>query len=122
MPHMHLLGKEIKVTMTLPDGVAKPLIWIKDWDYNWQETYYLKEPMKVPAGTRFDVVAVYDNSENNPLNPNSPPKDVRYGEQTTDEMCFVFLGGTSERRVTPPQSLRRLQFGRQPRTPTPGGP
>jgi hypothetical protein len=94
-PHMHLLGRQIKATMTLPDGTAKDLITIRDWDYNWQETYTLKEPLQVPAGTRFTVEAVYDNSEKNLLNPNSPPKAVTYGEQTTNEMCFVFLGATN---------------------------
>jgi peroxiredoxin len=96
MPHMHLLGKSIKATMTLPDGATKTLIDIRDWDYNWQEVYYLNEPMKVPAGTRFDVVAHYDNSDKNPLNPSSPPQSVAFGEQTTNEMCFVFLGVTTD--------------------------
>ncbi len=96
MPHMHLLGKDIKCTMTLPDGTTKTLVDVQDWDYNWQETYYLKEPMKIPAGTKFHVVAHYDNSDKNPLNPNNPPKPVRIGEQTTNEMCFVFLGATSD--------------------------
>jgi len=97
MPHMHLLGRNIKTTMTLPDGTVKDLVWIKDWDYNWQETYFLKEPLKVPAGTKFHVEAFYDNSVKNPLNPFNPPKSFRFGEQTTDEMCFVFLGATSDK-------------------------
>ncbi len=103
MPHMHLLGKEIKATMTTPDGQTRDLISIKDWDYNWQETYFLKEPLKVPAGTKFEVTALYDNSEDNPRNPSHPPKWVMYGEQTTNEMCFVFLGATSDKpgRIRP---------------------
>ncbi len=96
MPHMHLLGRDIKTTMTLPDGTTKTLIDIRDWDYNWQEVYFLHEPMKVPAGTRFDVIAHYDNSDKNPLNPFSPPRPVTLGEQTTNEMCFVFFGVTTE--------------------------
>jgi peroxiredoxin len=108
-PHMHLLGREIKCTMITPDGKQRELIAIKDWDYNWQETYFFKEPIKVTKGTRFDIEAIYDNSENNPLNPNSPPKPVRFGEQTTNEMCFVFFGATSDQpgriRFTP--NLRR---------------
>jgi peroxiredoxin len=94
IPHMHLLGREIKVTATLPDGTAKPMVWIKDWDFNWQETYAFKEPMKLPRGTRLDVVSYYDNSEKNPHNPNSPPKRVTWGEETTDEMCLAFIGFT----------------------------
>ena len=90
-PHMHLLGKDMKVTATLPDGSTRPLIWIKDWDFNWQGQYRFKEPMILPPGTRVNMEATYDNSENNPRNPNSPPKLVRWGEQTTDEMAIVFL-------------------------------
>jgi peroxiredoxin len=93
-PHMHLLGKEIKVTMTPPNGPPRTLIAIRDWDYNWQESYFFKEPIQAPKGTRFDLDVVYDNSEGNPNNPNHPPKAVRQGEQTTDEMCFGFLGAT----------------------------
>jgi peroxiredoxin len=96
MPHMHLLGQDIRVTMTVPGGEPRLLLWIKDWDYNWQETYRLKEPLRVPTGTRFDVIAFFNNSEQNPLNPNHPPRAVRWGEQTTDEMCLVFLSMTSE--------------------------
>lgn len=90
-PHMHLLGKEMQVTATLPSGEKKPLIWIKQWDFNWQNTYHYKEPLLLPKGTQVEVVAYYDNSERNPRNPNRPPQLVRWGEKTTDEMCLVFL-------------------------------
>jgi hypothetical protein len=95
-PHMHLLGKKIKVTMTPPGGKAMVLVGIDEWDYNWQEKYFFKEPMAVKSGTRFDVEAIYDNSAKNPNNPFNPPKLVRVGEQTTNEMCFGFLDATSE--------------------------
>lgn len=95
LPHMHMLGKSISVKMTPPEGAAKTLVAIKEWDYNWQETYFLKEPLAVKAGTKFEVEARYDNSAKNPRNPFDPPRLVRIGEQTTDEMCFVFLGGTA---------------------------
>jgi hypothetical protein len=98
MPHMHMLGKEIKVTLVAPDGGKQTLFAIKEWDYNWQETYVLKQPLTVKAGTRFEIEAVYNNSASNPNNPFDPPRDVRFGEQTTNEMCFVFLGGTSARK------------------------
>ncbi|MBI1913847.1 MAG: redoxin domain-containing protein [Planctomycetes bacterium] len=98
MPHMHMLGKEVKVTITPPDGTAKTLIAIKDWDYNWQETYFLEQPLRLKAGTRLSVEAFYDNSEKNPNNPNNPPKMVFLGEQTDNEMLFVFLGATSEQK------------------------
>ncbi len=97
-PHMHMLGKEIKATLTPPEGgKSTTLIHIKDWDYNWQESYFFKEPVQVKAGSRFDVEAYFDNSAKNPLNPNDPPQFVTFGEQTTNEMCFVFLGGASDR-------------------------
>jgi hypothetical protein len=94
MPHMHMIGKEVKVTFTPPDGKERVLIHIKEWDYNWQETYFLKEPIAVKAGTRFHLDAWYDNSAKNPHNPFNPPRRISFGEQTTNEMCFVFLGGT----------------------------
>jgi hypothetical protein len=94
LPHMHMLGKTIKLTMTPPEGKSETLVEIDDWDYNWQETYFLREPMSVKAGTKFEVEATYDNSSANPRNPNEPPRNVHFGQQTTDEMCFVFLGGS----------------------------
>jgi len=96
MPHMHLVGKEIKVTWKPKEGEAKTLLAIKEWDYNWQESYFLKEPLKLKVGDVLEVEAVYDNSGKNPNNPNDPPKTVFIGEQTTNEMCFVFLGATSD--------------------------
>ena len=96
MPHMHLIGRQIKVTLKPAGGSPKTLLAITDWDYNWQETYFLKEPLKLKAGDVLEVEAVYDNSSKNPNNPNNPPKIVTVGEQTTNEMCFVFLGATSD--------------------------
>ncbi|HEU4754710.1 MAG TPA: hypothetical protein VFU47_16500, partial [Armatimonadota bacterium] len=94
MPHMHLLGKEIKVWAVLPDGTQKDLVWVKDWDYRWQDTYWYREPLDLPAGTEIHVAGYYDNTPENPLNPSSPPRRVRFGEQTTDEMCFAIMDFT----------------------------
>lgn len=91
MPHMHLLGKEMKVTATLPDGSQQDLVWIKDWDYRWQDSYRFKEPLRLPRGTKLEVTAYYDNTSANPRNPSSPPRRVRFGEQTTDEMGFAIM-------------------------------
>src|SRR5262245_14942727 len=93
-PHMHLLGKSVKITMTTPDGTTKTIIDVAEWDYNWQEQYFLKERIKVKQGTRFDIEAVFDNSSSNPNQHSNPPIDVRFGEQTTNEMLFGFLGAT----------------------------
>lgn len=91
IPHAHYLAREIKAFATLPDGTAKPLIWIKDWDFNWQQEYWYGSPVKLPEGTRVDVEFTYDNSSDNPRNPNHPPKRVTWGEQTTDEMAELHL-------------------------------
>jgi mono/diheme cytochrome c family protein len=99
MPHMHLLGRDIKLTMTPPEGKEQLVFNVPRWDYNWQEMYFFKEPIEVKAGTKFHVEAHYDNSEKNPLNPFSPPRRVVVGEQTTNEMCFVFIGGYSQSRL-----------------------
>jgi len=97
MPHMHMLGREIKVTVTPVEGKPFTLVAIKDWDYNWQETYFLKESLPLKAGTKIAVEAVYDNSNKNPNNPFRPSRLVFFGEQTDSEMCFVFLGATADR-------------------------
>lgn len=94
-PHMHMLGKDIELSATLPGEKEITLIKIPEWDYNWQEMYALKKPMKLPKGTLLRVRATFDNSDGNPLNPNSPPIPVRLGEQTENEMCFVFCGVSS---------------------------
>jgi hypothetical protein len=94
IPHMHLLGHDMKVTATLPDGTKKELINVAPYDFNWQTRYSYKEPIHLPAGTHLDLVAHYDNSTDNPHNPNNPPKPVSFGEQTTNEMCFAFFSYT----------------------------
>jgi hypothetical protein len=105
MPHMHLIGRSMSVVATLPDGKAQDLVVIKDWDFNWQETYQFKEPLALPRGTKVRVEARYDNSPNNPNNPSNPPKAVRWGEQTTDEMCIAFVAFTIDRQdLTKPKS------------------
>ena len=97
MPHMHLIGRTISVVAKFPDGTSKDLVVIKDWDFNWQETYQFKQPLALPRGTRVRLEAHYDNSEKNPNNPSRPPKAMRWGEQTTDEMCIAFVAFTSDR-------------------------
>jgi hypothetical protein len=89
--HAHYLAKEMKTAATLPDGSAKPLIWIQDWDFNWQEVYGYKEPFLLPKGTRIDTTIRYDNSADNPRNPSNPPKRAQFGEQSFDEMGTVGL-------------------------------
>ena len=90
-PHAHYLCKDMKITARFPDGSEKPLIWIKDWDFNWQGSYRYAKPVSLPKGTRLELEYTYDNSEANPRNPVHPPVRVRFGEQTTDEMALAFL-------------------------------
>lgn len=91
MPHMHMLGRQIGLTAELPDGTEKPLIKIEDWDFNWQETYSFVEPPTFPKGTKIRLRATFDNTEDNPRQPSHPPRLVRWGEATTDEMCIGFF-------------------------------
>ncbi len=90
-PHAHYLCKEMKIDAHLPDGSVTPLIWIRDWDFNWQSAYTYASPIKLPKGTRVEMEYTYDNSEGNPRNPSHPPIRVTYGEQTADEMGLAFL-------------------------------
>lgn len=91
LPHMHLLGKEIGMDRVSATGERTPMIRIDDWDFDWQSSYTYVEPVPLGADDRLEVLAIYDNSEKNPQNPNSPPVPVGWGERTTDEMCIVFF-------------------------------
>jgi cytochrome c553 len=89
-PHMHLRGKSMRFTAEHPEGKKDVLLDVVDYDFNWQLTYTPVKPTFVPAGTRIAVDAVFDNSADNPLNPD-PTVNVRFGEKTTDEMMVGFL-------------------------------
>jgi hypothetical protein len=90
-PHMHLIGREMKITAHPPEADPFSLLWIDDWDFNWQNFYQYAPPVKLPAGTRVTLEAVHDNSADNFRNPNQPPARVVWGEQTTDEMSAAIL-------------------------------
>jgi len=89
-PHMHLRGKDFCYHAIFPDGTRKTLLAVPRYDFNWQTTYQLAEPLKLPAGTRIQCVAHYDNSSKNPNNPD-PNKTVRWGDQTWEEMMIGFV-------------------------------
>lgn len=89
--HAHYLAKEMKLTATFPDGAVKTLLWIEDWDFSWQEQYAFKDYVALPKGTVLHASISYDNSSANPRNPNTPPRRVSWGEQSTDEMGSVNL-------------------------------
>ncbi len=83
--HMHLRGKSYVMKLTYPDGRQEIALEVPRYDFNWQRTYALKEPMRVPKGTRVDFTGTYDNSPKNRFNPD-PSQTVKWGEKTTDEM------------------------------------
>jgi hypothetical protein len=107
-PHAHLLAREMKADAILPDGSTQHLIWIKDWDFNWQEQYRYQTPIHLPAHTRIEMEYHYDNSSDNPNNPNSPPKRVTFGEQTADEMCLLFVNIIPDHLLDIPKFLRAM--------------
>ncbi|MGA9391654.1 MAG: tetratricopeptide repeat protein [Candidatus Sulfotelmatobacter sp.] len=90
-PHAHYLGNNIQAFATLPDGTKKTLIHIPHWNLNWQAVYRYAEPVLLPKGTTVSLRYVYDNSEENPLNPNHPPARVKSGNRSSDEMCHLWL-------------------------------
>lgn len=91
MPHMHYLGNTFKAYAITPTMEEIPLIKIDNWDFNWQTTYQFKELVNIPKGSILKVEASYDNTAGNPANPTFPPKDVRYGWNTTSEMMNLVL-------------------------------
>ena len=94
-PHMHMRGKDMIYTAFYPDGRSEILLAVPKWDFNWQLTYRLAEPKLLPKGTKLEVVAHYDNSKGNLFNPD-PGKDVRWGDQTWEEMMIGFMTYTVE--------------------------
>ena len=95
-PHMHLLGRDMLMSVKFPDGHVQDLIKVPDWDFNWQYTYHFEQPLDIPKGSVVYLVAHYDNSDSNPRNPHKPPVLVKWGEATTDEMCIGFIGLTKK--------------------------
>jgi mono/diheme cytochrome c family protein len=90
MPHMHLRGKDFEIKAVYPDGTSKVLLNVPKYDFNWQTYYVPKEPIVIPKGTKIECVAHFDNSPDNRFNPD-PTKDVKWGEQTWEEMMIGWL-------------------------------
>lgn len=89
-PHMHWRGKDYRYEVIYPDGKRETLLSVPRWDFNWQSAYRFKEPLKLPKGAKLHSVAHWDNSANNPLNPD-PSKTVRFGLQSWEEMMVGFV-------------------------------
>jgi hypothetical protein len=101
MPHMHVRGKDFTYTAVYPDGRSEVLLHVPKYNFNWQLTYVLREPIAMPKGTRIECVAHFDNSTGNKYNPD-PTKEVRWGDQTWEEMMIGWFTYTrdSEQRET----------------------
>jgi hypothetical protein len=89
-PHMHVRGKDYQVTAIYPSGESQVLLKVPQFDFNWQVGYEFEKPVVLPKGTRLESIAHFDNSANNPYNPD-PKRDVPYGGQTWDEMSVAFF-------------------------------
>lgn len=90
-PHMHLIGRTIYSYAVDPSGDTIPFVSIPDWDFHWQGSYYFQQPVHIPLGSTVYAHATYDNTMNNPHQPNNPPQDVSVGEATTDEMMVIYF-------------------------------
>jgi hypothetical protein len=93
MPHMHLRGKDIVYRAIYPDGRSEILLSVPRYNFGWQVYYYPVKPIAAPKGTRIEAIAHYDNSTKNLGNPD-PTREVRFGEQTWDEMMNAFFDFT----------------------------
>ncbi|HYZ82783.1 MAG TPA: thiol-disulfide isomerase, partial [Bryobacteraceae bacterium] len=88
-PHMHLRGKSYEIAVKYPDGRREVLLNVPKYDFNWQTTYFLKEPRVLPKGSQLECIAVFDNSRNNKWNPD-PSVPVQWGDQSWEEMNIGF--------------------------------
>ena len=92
MPHMHYIGARARMTVTFPDGRVEPVIGIDDWDLRWQNIYVLRDPLRIPAGSRIDAWFVWDNSGANIDNPFNPPRPMKWGWKSEEEMAEIWMG------------------------------
>jgi hypothetical protein len=101
-PHMHVRGKDMTYIAHYPDGTSETLLSVPKYDFNWQLTYQLAKPKLIPAGTKMEVIAHYDNSANNKFNPDSS-QEVKWGDQTWEEMMIGFWSTISDLPITATQ-------------------
>ncbi len=103
LPHMHWRGKSFEFRAVFPDGRKETLLAVPHYDYNWQLSYYLEKPLFLPTGTVIECTAHFDNSRNNPRNPD-PSKEAHFGAQSWDEMMIGYF----EVAVKPSVGMRDL--------------
>jgi tetratricopeptide (TPR) repeat protein len=121
-PHAHYVGHDLQASARLPDGTKKSLIHIPAWNLNWQAVYRYATPVDLPAGTIVSMRYSYDNSDENPLNPNDPPKRVMAGNSSSDEMAHLWLqvlpraasSGTNDPRRALQEAMARHNVEKNP--------
>jgi tetratricopeptide (TPR) repeat protein/mono/diheme cytochrome c family protein len=105
-PHAHRLARDIRGFARLPDGATKWLVYIREWDMNWQDVYRFREPLSLPRGTVLTMRYTYDNSAGNVRNQNNPPRRVTFGQTTSSEMGDLWI------QVMPASAEERLALDR----------
>ncbi len=100
MPHMHLRGKDFLFKAVYSTGESQVLLNVPRYDFNWQLSYVEDRELPLPKGTRIECTAHYDNSANNPANPN-PSKEVLWGDQTFEEMMIGFFDVSFDAKADP---------------------
>jgi hypothetical protein len=113
MPHTHLRGKTFRFEAWYPDGRREILLDLPHYDFNWQKSYRLAEPKRLPKGVKIHCTATFDNSKDNPANPN-PEAPVRWGEQTWEEMMIGYFNIVAadedlQKHPRPPTKLVRKE-------------
>ncbi len=109
---MHVRGKAFDYTLVYPDGRSEVILSVPKYDFDWQRDYFFKEPIPVPKGSRLICTAYFDNSWVNRANPD-PSADVRWGDQTWEEMMIGWTTYSVDGQTSPPttagQDASRLQ-------------
>src|SRR5262249_50745997 len=106
-PHAHYLGRDMLVEARFPGGKTRTLLHISRWDLNWQAVFTYRQPISLPTGTIVSMRYRYDNSEENPANPNSPPQRVVAGNRASDEMAHLWLQVLPQSATTDSHDPRR---------------
>jgi len=111
-PHMHLRGKAFQYDVIYPNGETKTLLKVDNWSLNWQLSYKLAEPLELTPGAKIKATAWWDNSPNNPANPD-PKQEVHWGEQSWEEMMIGFVDVSVDPKITNKTFYSRVQTGSQ---------
>ncbi|HEY8460518.1 MAG TPA: thiol-disulfide isomerase [Blastocatellia bacterium] len=112
MPHMHLRGKDFEIKAVFPDGTSKILLKVPRYDFNWQTYYVPKDPVAIPKGSKIECTAHFDNSPANKFNPD-PTKDVKWGDQTWEEMMIGWLSYYNDAASNPAEKSQASSGGAQ---------